>query len=144
MCTFARMKQIFQLLALGVFAVLAARCGDKGDREADRRMAEIEALYAGGRYKAALDSISSLRVHCPKAVEQRRKALKIWQEASLKLAQADIALTDSALQAVTRQMEAATTIRERNLLGVKRDSLQVRYEALCGTVRVIHRRQTEN
>lgn len=143
MCTFARMKQYYQLLAFGAFAVMAAGCAHKCGTEADRRLAEIETLFADGRYQTVLDSISSLRRRCPEAVEQRRQALKIWQEASLKLTQADIARTDSALQAVTRQMEAATTIRERNFIGVKRDSLQVRYEALCGTVRVIHRRQSE-
>ena len=30
------------------------------------------------------------------------------------------------------------------MLRVKRDSLQVRYDALCGTVRVIHKRQAED
>ena len=40
-------------------------------------------------------------------------------------------------------MEAAKTIRERNFIGIRRDSLQVRYDVLVGTVRVIHRRQQE-
>ena len=73
----------------------------------------------------------------------RRQALKLWQDASLKLTQEDIARTDSALQAVTKLYEEAKTIRERNFIGIVKDSLQIRYDALCGTVRVIHRRQQE-
>ena len=64
--------------------------------------------------------------------------------ASLKAAQQDIALTDSALQAVTAQMQAETRIYERNMLGVKKDSLQVRYEALIGEVRIIRKRMEES
>ena len=45
--------------------------------------------------------------------------------------------------AVERQMANATDIATRNKLGVVRDSLKVRYEALCGTVRIILRRQQE-
>ena len=58
--------------------------------------------------------------------------------------QQDIALTDSALQAVTAQMQAETRIYERNMLGVKKDSLQVRYEALIGEVRIIRKRMEES
>ena len=60
------------------------------------------------------------------------------------MTQDDIGRTDSALQAVIRQMEAETNIYKRNMLGVKRDSLQARYEGLIGTVRVIHKKMEEN
>ena len=60
------------------------------------------------------------------------------------MTQQDIGLTDSALQAVTAQWKSEQNIGRRNRLRAKVDSLQVRYDALCGTVRVIHRRQTEN
>ena len=69
--------------------------------------------------------------------------MEIWQDASLRLARQDIAVTDSALMAVERQMANATDIATRNKLGVVRDSLKVLYEALCGTVRIILRRQQE-
>ena len=59
------------------------------------------------------------------------------------MAQQDIALTDSALQAVTAQMQAEPRIYERNMLGVKRDSLQARYEAMIGVVRMIKKRMKE-
>ena len=56
------------------------------------------------------------------------------------MAQADIAVTDSLLQATTAQMNAEKRIYERNMLGVKKDSLQARYEALIGVVRMIRKR----
>ena len=115
------------IVIAAVVAMLAATsCEQKKDEGAATMLAEIEQLYEQGNYNAALDSIKLLRVRYPKAIAERQRALRIWQEASLKAAQQDIALTDSALQAVTAQMQAETRIYERNMLGVKKDSLQVR------------------
>ena len=58
----------------------------------------------------------------------------------------------AALNAITQlraQHPRAIKSRQRALviwhqLRVKRDSLQVRYDALCGTVRIIHARQKQN
>lgn len=118
-------------------------CGPTESDNAAALVAQIEQLYADGKYQTVLDSITSLRQRYPKEVEARRRVLPIWQDASLRIAQADIARTDSALQATIAEMEAAKTIRERNFIGIHRDSLQVRYDVLVGTVRVIHRRQQE-
>lgn len=125
------------------FVVLTA-CQQKNENdEANALLAEIETLYETGQYRTALDSIESLRRRFPTSVEARRKGLRLWQEASLKMAQADIAVTDSALQATTAQMQAEKRIYERNMLGVKKDSLQARYEALIGVVRMIRKRMDE-
>jgi len=104
---------------------------------------QIEQLHEQGHWQAALDSIRLLRDRYPKALPQRQRALEIWQEASLLLTQRDIALTDSALQAVTLQASRATTPLQRNRLNWKRDSLRIRYETLCGTVRIIRKKQNE-
>lgn len=126
-----------------VAAVMLLSCGPTESDHAAALVAQIEQLYADGKYQTVLDSITSLRQRYPKEVEARRHVLTIWQDASLRIAQADIARTDSALQATIAEMEAAKTIRERNFIGIRRDSLQVRYDVLVGTVRVIHRRQQE-
>lgn len=118
-------------------------CQPSADEKAAPVMQVIDSLYQNGEYQKTLNAITELRANYPKAVESRKRALKIWQEASLKMAQEDIAKTDSALQATTKAFNAETDIGRRNRLGVKRDSLQVRYDALCGTVRVIHKRQEE-
>lgn len=133
--------KVFFLTA--VAAVMLLSCGPTESDNAAALVAQIEQLYADGKYQTVLDSITSLRQRYPKEVEAHRRVLPIWQDASLRIAQADIARTDSALQATIAEMEAAKTIRERNFIGIRRDSLQVRYDVLVGTVRVIHRRQQE-
>ena len=137
------MKKMMLTIAL-VLAFAACTQRTTEDEKAAQLLEKIETLNREGAYAAALDSITSLRQQFPRAVNARRRALEIWQEASLKMTQDDIGRTDSALQAVTRQMEAETNIYKRNMLGVKRDSLQARYEGLIGTVRVIHKKMEEN
>lgn len=133
--------KVFFLTAVAAVTLLS--CGPTESDNAAALVAQIEQLYANGKYQTVLDSITSLRQRYPREVEARRRVLPIWQDASLRIAQADIARTDSALQATIVEMEAAKTIRERNFIGIRRDSLQVRYDVLVGTVRVIHRRQQE-
>ena len=133
--------KVFFLTAVAAVTLLS--CGPTESDKAAELVTQIEQLYADGKYQTVLDSIASLRQRYPREVEARRRVLPIWQDASLRIAQADIARTDSALQATIAEMEAAKTIRERNFIGIRRDSLQVRYDVLVGTVRVIHRRQQE-
>ena len=131
------------LLTLAAMALMAS-CQKTEDEEAASLMNKIDSLYKAGNYQATLNAITRLRANHPKAVESREKALKIWQDASLKMTQAEIGRTDSALQATIAQYGAEKDLYRKNMLRVKRDSLQVRYDALCGTVRVIHKRQAED
>lgn len=128
------------LLTLAAMALMAS-CQKTEDEKAASLMNKIDSLYKAGNYQATLNAITRLRANHPKAVESREKALKIWQDASLKMTQAEIGRTDSALQATIAQYGAEKDLYRKNMLRVKRDSLQVRYDALCGTVRVIHKRQ---
>lgn len=131
------------LLTLAATALMAS-CQKTEDEKAASLMNKIDSLYKAGNYQATLNAITRLRANHPKAVESREKALKIWQDASLKMTQAEIGRTDSALQATIAQYGAEKDLYRKNMLRVKRDSLQVRYDALCGTVRVIHKRQAED
>lgn len=131
------------LLTLAAMALMAS-CQKTEDEKAASLMNKIDSLYKAGNYQATLNAITRLRANHPKAVESREKALKIWQDASLKMTQAEIGRTDSALQATIAQYGSEKDLYRKNMLRVKRDSLQVRYDALCGTVRVIHKRQAED
>lgn len=133
------MKPFFLLFT----ALLLASCQPSPDEQAVRALQRIDSLYASHNYQATLNAIRQLRDQYPRAIKAREKALKIWQEASLKMTQQEIGLTDSALQAVTAQWKTEQNIGRRNRLRAQIDSLQVRYDALCGTVRVIHRRQRD-
>lgn len=123
--------------------MLFTACAKTDDEKAQNLLAQIDQLYAKGKYKETLDSITVLRDRFPMALESRRKALVVWQKASLAMAQKDVANTDIRLQEVARQIEETTDRLTRNMLLVKRDSLQARYEAMCGVVRMIHARQKQ-
>ena len=123
--------------------MLFTACAKTDDEKAQDLLAQIDQLYAKGKYKETLDSITVLRDRFPMALESRRKALVVWQKASLAMAQKDVANTDIRLQEVARQIEETTDRLTRNMLAVKRDSLQARYEAMCGVVRMIHLRQKQ-
>ncbi|WP_293526066.1 hypothetical protein [Prevotella sp.] len=131
------------ILLTTITLLLFTACVKTDDEKAQDLLAQIDSLYAKGKYKETLDSITVLRERYPMAIESRRKALAVWQKASLEMAQNDVASTDLRLQEVTRQLNEATDRLTRNMLAVKRDSLQARYEAMCGVVRMIHLRQKQ-
>lgn len=133
-----------KIIPFFVALALFAACQQTEDEKAAPLMNTIDSLYKAGNYQATLNAITRLRAQHPKAIESREKALKIWQDASLKMAQQDVGRTDSALQATIRQYNAEKNLYRKNMLRVKRDSLQTRYEALCGTVLVIHRKQADS
>lgn len=133
------MKTNIAIVAMALLTL--ASCGNKGEDKAQSLYSEIENLYQAGNYQAVLDSIKVLREKYPKAIELRKKSLTLWQDANIKLAQQDIAVTDSALQVVIAQMNAATDIATRNKLRLKRDSLQVRYDTQCAVVRAVRMKQ---
>ncbi len=135
------MKQWAYLL---LFATAITACSKTEDQQASTLMERIQTLYSEGRYAETLDSIESLRAQFPKAIKTRRQALTIWQDASLKMAEADVLLTDSALQSTLIEIDQAKTLLEANRLRQKRDSLRARYDAMCGVVRMIHMRQKSN
>jgi len=124
-------KIIFTLLVVS----LLCGCGQSVDEKARPLLQRIESLYGEGRYAEALDSIRSLRVHHPDALESRKRALAIWHDASMKQAQAEIIRTDSLLEATMARQKTAGTRLEYNMLGVKIDSLRTQLDAQSMVVR---------
>ena len=120
-----------------------ASCAQSEDEKASALVSQIKMLYNTGNYTQTLDSITALRMKFPRAIESRQEALRLWQEASLKLAQKDVAQTDSTLQATLKAISFETNLYKANMMRVKRDSLQARYEAMCGVVRMIRMRQEQ-
>lgn len=121
---------------------LTGACKKKTEDDIAKPLLEnIEQAVKNGDYKTALDSIQSLRYRFPKAVEARKRAVTLWQEASLMQAQHEVEKTDSALQATLEAIDKAPTLLEQNMLRNKRDSLKARYDAECGLVRIIRAKQ---
>lgn len=131
----------FTLITLVALAL--ASCAKTDDDMAQKMLTRINSLYESGNYRAALDSITVLRDRYPAAIEVRNAALVVWQNASLKMAQADVAQTDILLQQTIAKIASTTDRYERNMLGVRRDSLQARYDAMCGVVKMIRMRQKQ-
>lgn len=126
-----------------ILAAVLVGCSESDEQKAERMLAQIDSLYEKGQYKEVLDSIVSLRTTYPSAINIRKKALRIWQNASLKIAQKDVAQTDVLLQETLRMIDSETDLRKANMLRMRRDSLQARYDAMCGVVKMIHMRQKE-
>ncbi len=137
------MKQAVTISAILVSALLmTVACQKKTEDDAAKPLLEnIEQSVKSGDYRSALDSIQALRYRYPKAVESRKRALQLWQEASLQQAQHEVEKTDSALQATLKAIDKAPTLLEQNMLRNKRDSLKARYDAECGLVRIIRAKQ---
>ena len=139
--------------------MLTVSCGGSDAQQAAENMLEQAEKYCSeGSYDRAKIAIDSLRKVYPGAVETRKKALKLFQNISLKEAQEDLAVTDSALQAVTLdykyikdkvdrdKAELRATAEELETLTrtkMKLDSLKVRFDMQCAKIKYIHKKQKE-
>ena len=147
------------ILQIMVGAMLTVSCGGSDAQQAAENMLEqAEKYFSEGSYDRAKIAIDSLRKVYPGAVETRKKALKLFQNISLKEAQEDLAVTDSALQAVTLdykyikdkgdrdKAELRATAEELETLTrtkMKLDSLKVRFDMQCAKIKYIHKKQKE-
>lgn len=130
-------------MLITLVALTLTSCAQSDEEKAEAMLVGIQSLYDNGKYRETLDSITAMRDRYPTAIEARKTALVICQNASLRMAQADVAQTDVLLQQTIAQIDTTTDRYQRNMLGVKRDSLQARYEAMCGVVKMIRMRQKE-
>lgn len=136
-------REMKQLMLITLVALTLTSCAQSDEEKAEAMLVGIQSLYDNGKYRETLDSITAMRDRYTTAIEARKTALVIWQNASLRMAQADVAQTDVLLQQTIAQIDTTTDRYQRNMLGVKRDSLQARYEAMCGVVKMIRMRQKE-
>lgn len=146
----------YTLFATIAFAVLLSSCTDKKKEDAQNILKQAQEQFERGEYGKTLSLIDSLRHAHPEAIEERKKALALFQDASEKMAQKMIEENDQAIQ--TLESEIATlgkTVAEHKQKGtatatelmtltkkqVKLDSLKARFEAQCATVKVIRERR---
>lgn len=137
---------------------MTACSSNDAQRAAEDMLVKAEKYFNEGSYDRAKIAIDSLRKVYPGAVETRKKALRLFQNISLKEAQEDLALTDSILQRVTldykyikdkvEKDKAAlrATPDELELLTrtkMKLDSLKVRFDMQCAKIKYIHKKQKE-
>ncbi|MCH5302908.1 MAG: hypothetical protein J1E77_08715 [Prevotella sp.] len=141
------------------FCVLVAACADNSrQKEAEALLTQASAQFEQGRYDLALISIDSLRKVYPEAIDTRKRALRLYQDIELKRSKEELAVVDSALQAVSREYESLKAKVEKDKqelratpeeltqltkMRIRRDSLQTQYEVLGAKIRYIHQKQKE-
>lgn len=152
------MKKILTLLCLISFVLTFSSCEEK-NVEAAKLLEQIRDYYDNNDYQSALEAVDSLRRTYPEAVAQRKEALVIFQQASLAIAQQNLAKVDSTLQATEAElsvlkpqveehrkqgMATHEELQHYNKLRAYRDSLQGIFNMECAKIKYIHKRQAEN
>lgn len=138
---------------------MAASCGaDNAEKQAQEMLTAAEEMVENGDYQKALDAIDTLRANFPKAIETRKRALTVYQDAALRQAQANLAVTDSLLEAAKREYEekkvvvedakarlcaTAEQLTDLTMTRLRRDSLQVVFDTECAKIKYIHKKQKE-
>ena len=87
-------------ICIAAALTMTACSSNDAQRAAEDMLVKAEKYFSEGSYDRAKIAIDSLRKVYPGAVETRKKALKLFQDISLKEAQEDLALTDSIMQKV--------------------------------------------
>lgn len=155
-------KRLFTLLVffgtLLLYTTLTACKDGRRQHEADIMLQRAQTLFEARQYDRALIVIDSLRKVYPNAIDARKQALKLHQDIELTRAQEELAVADSALQAVSRDYEQQKRQAEADILALKakpdqltrltkmrvrRDSLQTQFDVLCAKIRYIHKKQRE-
>lgn len=146
------------LFLLVVFAAFLCGCTDSSEQEVAALMTEIRESYANGEDSACLAQIDTLRSRFPKAIDARKEALLIYQDASLRQSQRLLARVDSLLEIEKiRFAEMEKTVMEHKAQGVAtaeeltaltlqrihRDSLQTQFDVLGAQIRYIRKRQEQ-
>ena len=145
-------------ICVAAAVVMTACSSNDAQKSAEGMLEKAEKYFSEGSYDRAKIAIDSLRKVYPGAVETRKKALKLFQDISLKEAQEDLALTDSIMQKVgldykyikekveKDKAELRVTAEELELLTrtkMKYDSLKVRFDMQCAKIKYIHKKQKE-
>ena len=140
-----------KILFAVVMALAVCSCGGE-DKKTEKLLKECEDLYAVKKYDAALGLTDSLRRTYPDMVEVRKKAFALYRHIELDKAQAELAVTDTALQKVVKEYYTLDSVVKRHKADgvahadeltlltrkrMRRDTLQVRFDVLCAKIRYI-------
>jgi MoxR-like ATPase len=133
-------------------------CGSNTQDEANKLLEQANKQFESHQYDKALASIDSLRRVYPGAIDTRKKALALLQAIELKRTQEELAIVDSTLEVVKQQYASMQQEVEQHKAALKatpeeltaltrlrmhRDSLQVRFDALCNQIKYIHQLQNK-
>ena len=146
------------IIALIVISGLLVCCKDSQEHEILELMTEIRTSFKNGNDSACLAQIDTLRSRFPQALKERREALILYQDASLRQSQKALARVDSLLEiekerfaelekfVMERKAQGEATAEELTSLTLQRihrDSLQTQFDVLCSKIRYIRKLQEQ-
>ena len=149
-------KKLIIILSAVLFLVA---CGNTNNK-AKALLDEARLALDERRYDDVLAKIDTLRNKYPRAIEERKQALPLWQKAELLRTQDELAVVDSLLAVVesayneVRQLQNQADKsgdqeawkrhnRTANQLKARKDSLQNRFDEACAKIKYIHKKQKE-
>ena len=148
-----------QLILCLASALLLIGCGENPQEQAAQLAREAATLCEEGRLDEARLLIDSIRRTYPDVVEARKAALKLHQDVELKIAQKELARTDSLLVLANRELEAlqrqvdahkaaltatAEELTDLTRTRMRRDSIRTQFEALGMKIRYIRQKKGES
>lgn|SRR5574344_270242 len=152
-------KNVINLFLVLLFVSSFIACGGSDKtKEAEALYQKANQEFIQGRYNDAIADLNRLRKDYHQQVEQRRKGLTLRHEVELKMAQNDLAKTDSALQSLKNRFDVLqkkvgidkskcsatpSELTELTTTRIRRDSLQVRFDVICAKIKFIHKKQQE-
>lgn len=140
------------LLTITTIMLAMASCSDNPMERATSLLEQAAAAEQHGKHEKALKLIDSLRHTYPKAIEQRKKAIKIYQAATEAKFQANVKIHDELVKAYDEQLiKKEKEVEERRKAGTAteedyatlttiratRDSVKARFDAECAVIRKI-------
>lgn len=146
----------YTLFAAIAFIALLSSCTDRKKEEAQEILKQAQEQFEHGEYSRTLFLVDSLRHSHPEAIEERKEALVLFQNASEKLAQKMIEADDQAIQTLESEISTlgksveahkangtatAGELMDLTKKQVKLDSLKARFDAQCATVKIIRERR---
>ena len=147
-----------QLIFCLTIALLMTGCGESPQEQAAQLAEQAAACCEDGQLDQARLLIDSLRRTYPDIVEARKAALKLHQDVELKIAQQELARTDSMLVLANRELEAqqqqvdahkaalkatAEELTQLTRTRMHRDSIRTQFETLGAKIRYIRQKQKE-
>ncbi len=154
------MNRLKKAILYSTTALTVILCGcSNSHQEAQALMDNIRQKYAAGKYQEAINSIDSLRKKYPEEIELRKEALKVYQDAALKMAQRNLERADSTLLTMTaayEKLKAEVEAKKNNgsataeelsrvtMMKIKLDSVRARFDAEVARVKFIHKKQAED
>ena len=153
-------KKLYNILSIMFLSVLfVTSCGDNTQQSAEILLQQAQEQCDSGNYDKTLALIDTLRNKYPKAIETRKKALKLYADASEKQAEMRIADIDCELQEAERKYSEMKIMVEQHkkagkatpeeltaftLLRMHRDSVQTMFNTECEKIKFIRKKRQQD